>query len=506
MRIATPDEYFINRCCARFNIDLDHEWSIREKKLYILHKFLDNSIYDKLAPFSEEFSGGKYMPLIGRRPSVIYPLPKIIVNDSVSMLFGDEHFPLLKCPQDHESTVKFLEYIQCQSKLKQVMISAARRGSTGSVCVLVKVINRNFYFDALHTRYLNPIFDWENPGVLSKLQERRKLDGATLRAIGYTVKNDNMNKAFVIIREWNTTQEIYYKPYLQEDEQKEGFKPSIDNERSSTHDLGFLPAIWIKNLPACETIDGECTFEAACEVAIEISYQLSQHGRLLKYNSDPTLVIKEPANIKDNQIFKGIGTLNLDSDGDAYLLEMKSNITEAVLAYCEKLRKYALESVRGNRSDPDMLKTAMSGKALQFLNHPMISLVSEMRLTYGDGLLSIYRMILAVCKSSLFDIDYGDYTPDFSENCEEHLELDWPDWYPQTSQDDLQEAQTTVSYLGAGVISKETATESVADKYHIADVEQECKSVQDSKDEDMQNQQALITAKKIPTQSKQDNK
>ncbi len=505
MRLTTPDEHFIARCCARFGVEIDRDWSIREQKLFILHKFLDNSIYDKLAPFNEEFSGGNYIPLNQRRPSVIFPLPKIIVNDSVAMLFGDEHFPVLKCPKDHESTINYLDYMGRESKLNAAMVCAAKRGSCGSVCVLVKVINRKFYFDSLHTRYLNPIFDWENPGILKRLQERRKLDGYTLRSIGYSVKNDNLPKPFIVIREWTTEDEIYYKPYLLEDEQKENFRPSVDNERSSKHGLGFLPAIWIKNVPACEAIDGECTFEAACEIAVEISYQLSQHGRLLRYNADPTLVIKEPSSLEGNQIFKGIGTLNLDSDGDAYLLEMKGSITDAVLAYCEKLRKYALESVRGNRSDPDMLKTAMSGKALQFLNHPLISLVSEMRLTYGDGLLAIYKMVLAICQSNLFDIDYGDAKPNFKENCGEHLELDWPDWYPQTSQDDLQEAQTTVSYLGAGVISKQTATESVADKYHIADVSKEVDDIQDSKDEEMQKQQQMAAANK-PIVNKMDSK
>ena len=34
---------------------------------------------------------------------------------------------------------------------------------------------------------------------------------------------------------------------------------------------------------------------AAIETKIEIDYQLSQAGRGLKYSSDPTLLIKEPA-------------------------------------------------------------------------------------------------------------------------------------------------------------------------------------------------------------------
>ena len=60
--------------------------------------------------------------------------------------------------------------------------------------------------------------------------------------------------------------------------------------------LGFVPMVWIRNLPSgTDDVDGECTFEAAISTIMEMDYQLSQAGRGLKYASDPTLLIKEPA-------------------------------------------------------------------------------------------------------------------------------------------------------------------------------------------------------------------
>ncbi len=62
-----------------------------------------------------------------------------------------------------------------------------------------------------------------------------------------------------------------------------------------THRLGFVPMVWIRNLPGGDKIDGVCTFEAAISTVMEMDYQFSQAGRGLKYAADPTLLIKEPA-------------------------------------------------------------------------------------------------------------------------------------------------------------------------------------------------------------------
>lgn len=475
---SSPQEFFIDRYQQRFNVHLDSDWSLREKKLHILSKFLDDSIYDNLLPFYSEFSGEKYVPLANRRPSVIYSLLETIVNDSVTMLFGEEHFPSVQCSKDHQNTIEFLNKINSDTDLKSKMLCAAYEGSIGSVCIVVKVLNGKFCFEVLNTKTLHPLFDLQNPGMLIKLIDKRKIDGSTINSTGYKINKDDLNKFFYVVREWNINQEIYYKPYLVEEEKNESFTPTIDANRTTTHDLGFVPAMWINNLPSSKGIDGKCTFEKAIDIAIEINYQLSQHGRLLKYNSDPTLVVKNPSSLEGSELIKGIGTLNLDADGEAYLLEMKGSITKSVLDYAETLRKYALESVRGDRSSPDKIHAAQSGKALQFLNHPLITLVSDLRLSYGEyGLKGIYKIIMKICKSKKIDINYDGGMPDINELCEDHLVLDWPDWYPSTAQDDFNEAQTNAIYLTNNILSKETILQSLADEYHIMNVNDELNKI-----------------------------
>ena len=80
----------------------DADFPARTQLLDLLRRVLDGTLYDAL-PYSfqeERGAGGEYIPLRNRRPSVRYPLSRIVVSDSVSLLFGDGHFPTLDCA-DH---------------------------------------------------------------------------------------------------------------------------------------------------------------------------------------------------------------------------------------------------------------------------------------------------------------------------------------------------------------------------------------------------------------------
>lgn len=472
-KISKYSDKFIDRYASRFEIALDKDSSRREARLTILQMFLDGSIYDNLPPFYQEYTGGTgaYVKLCNRRPSVLYHLCKIIVNESVGMLFGEGHFPQVKCNEAHSETEKFLTHINNVSKIRQTMLNAAYVGSVGSVCVVIKVLNGKFYFDVLNTKHLTPIFDQFEPEKLIKLHDIKKSDGATLIAQGYEISEENKNKLFYVEREWTLDREIYYKPYLCD--KRDSIDKEEDSNRSSDHNLGFVPAVWIQNLPKSHHIDGDCTFEAAIDISIEIDYHLSQIGRGLYYNSDPLLVIKDPSTINGQQFIKNQNALQLDEKGEAYYVEINGNSVSAVLDYIKVLREYGLEAVRGNRSSPDKLHAAQSGRALEMMNHPLITLVDEMRLTYGEnGLLSIYRICLDIYHSGEFEINDGGFSPE-SDTCGDHLSLFWQAWYPSTGRDKLEEAQSVAIYRQNGLLSQETAIDYISEEYGIEDSEQE---------------------------------
>src|SRR6267154_3034145 len=265
MGYLTSEMTFSEIMAERFDLSFNQNMSERERRLCIFQKVYDGTLYDALTPYSQNYTGGKegngeYIPVARRRPSVIYPIPKIIVEESVSMLFGESHFPLVRC--EEEKNTNALAFLIKKYNLRSTMLSAAKKGALGSVCLLVKVLNKKFYVNVLKTQCLTPVFETKDPGVLEELKEKKVSMGTTLVAYGYKIDDEDINKPFYLIRIWNKTQEIYYLPYLCSKDKDKDFKPTIDIKKSTDHTLGFVPAIWIKNSDDGESeIDGECTFE-----------------------------------------------------------------------------------------------------------------------------------------------------------------------------------------------------------------------------------------------------
>ena len=76
----------------------DGELSPRTNRLLALEAVLDGRQYDALPyPFSSERSpAGEYVPLSERRPSVRTGLCRVVVEDAVSLLFSEGHFPAIQ--------------------------------------------------------------------------------------------------------------------------------------------------------------------------------------------------------------------------------------------------------------------------------------------------------------------------------------------------------------------------------------------------------------------------
>jgi hypothetical protein len=451
-------------------IPRDNDYAPRTRTLGILRRVLDGTLYDVLPyQFHEERgAGGDYIPLRNRRPSVRYALCRVVVEDSVSLLFSEGHFPTID--RADADTRGALADIVREARLNQVMTDAAIRGSTGSVALLLRVLRGRVFVSVLDTTYLTPTWSADEPDALVSVTERYKVSRDVLAAAGYNGLND-AEVNFWFTRIWDCSSETWFVPSpvgSQED-------PVIDELRSVQHNLGFVPLVWVRNLPGLSstgsTDEGACTFRAAIETQIEIDYQLSQAGRGLKYSSDPTLLIKEPATT-DVQIVKGAGNaLVVNENGDAKLLEIGGTASAAVIEYVRTLRELALESVHGNRANADRLSAAQSGRALELLNQGLIWLADNLRISYGEGaLLQLARMILRAAQTYPLTV-MGQPIP--APDPASRLSLKWPRWYPPTADDRQKDAQTLSTLAGSGQISRETAVKSIADTYDIADVSDE---------------------------------
>jgi hypothetical protein len=447
-------------------IPQDSDYASRTRTLDILTRVLDNQIYDVL-PFEfheERTTAGEYIPLRSRRPNVRYSLARIVVEDSVSLLFSEGHFPRFECPDKNVQRV--LADIVKETRLNLIMTEAAVRGSVGSVAILMRVLNGRVFLSSMPTTYLTAIWNASAPDILQSVQEAYKVSASVLTANGYHV--DDPAATYWFVREWDADSETWYIPT-----QVGKAKPqAVDTTRTIRHGLGFVPIVWIKNLPGGSSTgdpnDGACTFRTAIESQIEIDYQLSQAGRGLKYSSDPTLLIKDPSG-PDDQIIKGAGNaLVVSEKGDARLLEIGGSASAAVIDYVRTLREFALEGVHGNRANPERLSGAQSGRAIELLNQGLLWLADNLRISYGEiALLDLARMILRASQVYALRV-FGQAVPPMDASL--RLSLTWPRWYTPSADDRQKEAQTLVALTQSGIISRETATRAIANSYDIENI------------------------------------
>jgi hypothetical protein len=468
-------------------IDWDKDLSDRSKLIDLFLRVYDGKIYDHLRYyfFQDRDYSGNYIPLHTRQPSVKANFCKLVVDDSVSLLFGTDHFP--NVVSENEELRQDLEDVIVEYNLQELMIQAATIGSAGSVCIFLRVFDGVLNFEAKNTKYLTAIFDKKNTKCISKLVERYKVKGSVLLESGYTPSQiKRPNQFYWFHREWDAVAETYYLPYLCNDKDA---KPKRDKERSFTHNLGFVPAVWIKNLPSidAEAMDGACTFPVSViDSNIEFDYQMSQLGRALKYSGDPLLVLKlqddqqvlaqngQPDENGNQKIVRSsANALVITPEDEAKLLEIGGEACKAVLEFTRAIREYILECLHGNRSNADKVNAAQSGRAMQAMNQALIWLADKLRISYGEsGLLDLLKMIIAVSNIPGNGIQVGTKRL-INLDKTTKISLRWPAWYPDTPADKVQSANALKTLSDGAFISKETGTKAIADDYHIEDIKQE---------------------------------
>ncbi|HQT47894.1 MAG TPA: hypothetical protein PLY97_11805, partial [Acidocella sp.] len=183
----------------------------RAARLEILKRVLDGTIYDNLPyQFHEERNGaGEYVPLRMRRPSVRYGLCRVVVEDSVALLFSAGHFPAVECAD--AGIAQCLADVMAEARLNEVMIDAAIRGSIGSVAVLLRVLRGRIFFSVLESQYLTPAWLPEAPDTLAAVTERYKVSGADLLAQGYA--DVEPAELYWFQRCWDALEETWFLPW-----------------------------------------------------------------------------------------------------------------------------------------------------------------------------------------------------------------------------------------------------------------------------------------------------
>jgi len=505
----------------------DRDFPLRAHVIEWREEFRTSAIYDRLKHefHAEKQESGEYVPLSQRKPSVSYGLPMIIVNDTTSLLFSEGHFPAVECgmvgaadeamganpePSLSEPVENMFADLVKETKLRVIMLDGAVRGSVGSICFWLRVLKGRIFIKPLSTRFLTPEWDEEEPDKLVKVVEKYKVKGKALRDRGYPIDEKDDKRDFWFQREWNRLAEVWYLPWPVQQikaEQDAKLYPdplTVDTDKTKQHNLGFVPMEWVKNLPGGDDIDGVCTFEAALKNSIEIDYQLSQAGRGLKYSSDPTLHIKDPAYAEfaggQSIIRSADNALVTSKDGDVRILEISGTAAAAVVSYVSFLRELSLELCGGNRSSPEKLSGAQSGRAMELMNQALIWLADKLRTSYGEGaLMGLLKMVLAANQAMDLVIGGQRYNKGTLPNPETaKLTLKWPPWYQPTAADHQAQATSIKTYRDASVLSRETAIRHIQHDFDIEDPMAEIERIDEDADADAERQIELTKATQPP--------
>ncbi len=343
---------------------VDADFPARAQRQILLTAVLNGTLYDIFHRVYHEdrfVVTGDFFPEHRRAPSITSGLAmaRASVDTAVGFVFGDAHYPSVDSPDD--AVRQALEDFTIDARLIEKMREAALLGSVGSVAIRFRILRQRPHVDVWPTTWLTPTWEPEAPDELASIKELRKVSGEDLRAQGYTIAQDDLGTMHWFQRLWDDAGEWWYVPWPvgRDDDPEVPHIPQVDDQRSTGHNLGFCPFIWIKNLPGGDEVDGECTFVRGIDTLIEIDYRLSGGGRALKYSRDPTLLIKDPL-LTDGELSKSSGqALVVGAQGDAKILEMTGHSTKAVETYVEKLRGMALEAIHGVRADPDRIASTV---------------------------------------------------------------------------------------------------------------------------------------------------
>ena len=467
----------------------------------VMTRILDGRFYDNLQhSFHEEIDvSNKYIPLRSRRPCTKYNLSATVVDDSVSLLFSEGHFPDIDCIEP--TTRNSLIALAKESHLNGVMVDAAIKGSVGSIAILFQILNNRVYFRVYSTQYLTPVWDKNAPDTLAACAEQYKLNGECLIAAGYVIAKEDLKSIFWFRREWTKDAEVWFAP-LKVSDLKDG-KPFVaDDKNTVKHNLGFVPMVWVKNLPGGNDIDGACTFSRAIDNQIEIDYQLSQDGRALKYAGDPIKVIKDDEGRESVQIIGAANAIKVSQEGDVKLLEITGNASAAVIEYVRTLREFALEAIHGNKANADKLSAAQSGRSMELMNQPLVWLADRLRISYGEGaLIDLLRMVVKANQKFKLIIA-GEPVAIGTLTEKANVLLRWPAWYQPTPTDRQSTATALDTHVKGGIMSEETATKAIAADYDIEDIPGERAACESDKQANMKMEKELMPKPVQPVSNK----
>lgn len=402
------------------------------------------------------------IPWTMRRPVIVTGIAQMIVDRFTSLLFSRHNQPVFRVEptntQEWMDTV--IEQSNWFSKWRQARTFG---GATGTAIVGFHFEEGKIVLDVFDPRFTYVEFESPDTKEIRELEilymyetTETRLEYVRGRAI-----NVSRQERYYYRRVITPEIDVVFKPLPEKEAEEQGV---WEPDKIVSHNLHFVPAVWVQNLPTLHQVDGLSDFRGTEDMIMALDAQLSQAHNGVLYNADPTLVIRTDQDV-DAQIKKGSRhAIVLETNGGAEYLELSQGGPSMALDIAEKLEAKILQQAAvvlnpgtGN----------MTAEEVRRRYEAMYDKADILRAQYEEGMLTLLDKIKKAQETigKEFQVDLPSNVPD-------EIKVDWPSYVKDTAQDKESEVRQIVMAVSAGLLPKEVATKKIATAFGIEDVDE----------------------------------
>lgn len=437
----------------------------REKRFNRASLYYWGRQYEDLQPWTAANT-----KLRDKKPSVQVGLTRKAVNKVNAHLFGVDHLPSWKVERGSEDLDATIAETVRRSGLRRRYSELGRLGCLhGTVAVGFHVFEDRLDVEIIAAGTSEPTFGRDDRRRAMELGVDFD-DLLELREFWRDTEEDEFGDEheYWHRRDWTTTETIEYAPIPGPINDPDDLEWVRDEDLTVEHNLGFVPAEWITPIEVAHDIDGApIVDEPEFRLEDEVNYTLSQTGRGIRYNQEPTLVFLGVDADSDSAIRRGANnTLKVQTDpareggqnADAKLMEMSGTGSAQAMEYVSQLRGLFNEIVQIVDHDPKQFAGALSGVALERLLYPMVMLVQNLRTDYEEKL---GRLISKMLEATGAIPDYRSI----------EVIASWPPVVEPTAQDLRDYAMAVVELYEMSIIDRKKVVEVLAPFLSVDDVD-----------------------------------
>jgi hypothetical protein len=434
---------------------VNYLWTNGKQYNHILNHFSDS-----------KDNKGRAIKLWDKRPSVILNMPALSARISARRLFVGKHAPAFEFPDD--GLKDSFDWLADTSNLFWHGLDCARQGQAGSAAFILKVVDGKPIIQVKPGKDCTPEFG--DDGELLRFEmayiirgyEWLNKDAGKKDCNGAEISPDSQ---YWFIKIWTTEAVVTCLPIPVADWNPEtGFAAESSGKKepvpdlSDFHNLGFVPVVWVKNMPDGDSLDGLSSYGLALPNCTHLDYTMSQFGRGLNYMANPTVFAKGKILTNGGSMSYGMDNFiqmppdkrtaagDSVSGADVKLLEMNGDgIKVGMEMWVEKMREWTKGLMSQSNLDHNKIKGQLSGSAIMLLDEDFFDGVELMKTPYGRlGIMKVIVMLarmLAIAGNSKFK---------GKGKSAEYFEELKPDW-PATYEPEPQELQFLVDALNNAI-------------------------------------------------------